>query len=98
MPYTTVATGNVYVYGGIVTTGEGETGPASAASEVYANATLPVFQKLHIDEDIDDFHLYATAQINVRAFAIQNTGFANVDEAWAALVTEYSHVIVPATN
>ena len=114
IPYTRVATGNVYVYGGIVTTGEGEsavTSIASAASEVGANATLPIFQKLHIAEGVteDDLHRYLTAQINVRAFAIQNTGFTDdapdavnrktaVDKAWDALVTEYSNVIVPAGN
>ena len=111
LPYTTVATGNVYVYGEIVTTSEGETGPASAASEVSGGQTLKIFEELHISSNVteDDLHRYLTAQINVRAFAIQNTGFTDdapdavnrktaVDKAWEALVTEYSNVIVPAGN
>lgn len=102
LPYARVATGNVYVYAGLVDdTENGGKKPAADASHVSAGDTIKVFSKLHITGDIDEKGLrpYGMAQLNVRAFAIQDTGFKNdetglaVDKAWAALLEEYSSSI-----
>lgn len=93
-PYTSVATGNVYVYCGV----------NAAEAKVKAGDEIKVFETMHISEESDEtLHKYGTAQINIRAFAIQDTGFSDdaektaLDKAWTAIATEYSTVIVPAT-
>lgn len=86
LPIASVATGNVYVYAG-------DTG---AAKHVRAGEEIKVFQKLFISHSINDFTPFEAAQINVRAFAIQDTGFnGDVMAAWNAVVSQYSNVIIP---
>ena len=97
--YTKGGTGWVYVYCGIsggVPTGDATdltVTPATFAGtpEAVTGGTFVLFENFSIDPKAD-VSKYGAAKITLTAVAIQNTGFANIDEAWAAVVETYPYI------
>lgn len=104
-PYTTTAAGTVYVYCGTTET-SGVTTTNDTPALAKAGESYRLFEKLHIDNNCAktlESKDFAAAEINIIAFAIQDTGFSNDDgtvndaqleAAWNALLTNYSHILV----
>lgn len=106
--YTSVSTGNVYIYCGNI--GETQTtagtlqpkGVGSVSGGV--DVQVPVFQNFTVKADaVFDTNTFNAATIMVRAFAVQTQGFEDdaegtenrkfaYDKAWAALVAAYPYI------
>lgn len=97
--YAEVATGKVYVYVGSKDAASmGATGKFVAQSDVdYGGAAcvnsgeIKLFENFSIKEDAN-ISAYGAAEITIRAFAIQDSGIANVDAAWAAVLQHYPYI------
>lgn len=107
--YTTVSTGNVYLYCG--TTGVAQVTEGPLKPKGIGNLTgsedikVPVFQNFTVKADANiDTKTFNAATIMVRAFAVQTQGFVDkdgkyaYDHAWAALTAAYPYIHTGSTT
>ena len=97
--YTTVATGNVYVYVGCeanndvvagAMTAEGKLADGAAACLVN-EGDYKLFEQFSISKTAD-VSAYGAAKININAFAIQDSGLTTVAAAWDAVLDTYPYI------
>lgn len=95
--YTKASTGWVYVYVGVGNVPDGDITRADN-SYVYTGEGIAVnqgtyylFTEFTIAPNAD-ISTYGAAKITLTAVAIQNTGFANLAEAWAAVTATYPYI------
>lgn len=102
--YKEVATGKVYVYVGRPTDGtlaEGMnangTYKQGAKALCVSTGEIKLFDHFSIADDAD-VSAYGAAEITIRAFAIQDSGIATVDAAWAAILQHYPYIHTGTTT
>ena len=95
--YTRASTGWVYVYVGAGNVPDGDASLVTA-SYTYAGAGMTVtagnyllFENFTIDSNAN-VDAYGAAKITLTAVAIQQSGFASLAEAWAAVIATYPYI------